>query len=43
MVYIHGGGFVYGSSTLSLYNPMYLMDRDIVLVTLNYRLNILGK
>ena len=43
MVFIHGGGFVYGSSTLSLYNPMYLMDRDVVLVTFNYRLNALGK
>ncbi|CAG0886030.1 unnamed protein product [Darwinula stevensoni] len=42
MVWIHGGGFVFGSSQALMYNPEYLMDYDIVLVSINYRLNIFG-
>ncbi|GBP64403.1 Esterase E4 [Eumeta japonica] len=42
LVYFHPGGF-YSSSGLSIvYGPQYLLDRDIVLVTLNYRLATLG-
>lgn len=43
IVYIHAGGFFHGSS--DSYNgagPQYMMDRDIVLVTFNYRLGALG-
>ncbi|XP_060877024.1 esterase FE4-like isoform X2 [Metopolophium dirhodum] len=42
MFWIAGGGFFAGSGGLSLYGPHYLLDKDIVLVTLNYRLGILG-
>jgi len=42
MVWIAGGGFLAGSGGLSLYGPQYLLDKDIVLVTMNYRLGILG-
>ncbi|GLV39704.1 uncharacterized protein CBL_08230 [Carabus blaptoides fortunei] len=42
MVWIHGGGFVTGSSKEEVYNPEYLLSQDIVLVTINYRLAILG-
>ncbi|XP_033228891.1 esterase FE4-like [Belonocnema kinseyi] len=42
MVWIHGGAFVGGSSNSSKYNPGYLLNKDIVLVTLNYRLGIFG-
>lgn len=42
MVYIHGGGLTVGSSRPGLYGPEFLMTKDIVLVTLNYRLGILG-
>ncbi|KAK5641148.1 hypothetical protein RI129_009695 [Pyrocoelia pectoralis] len=38
---IHGGGFNFGSST-SYSGPHYLMDRDIVFVTPNYRLGVFG-
>ncbi|KAB0793679.1 hypothetical protein PPYR_13299 [Photinus pyralis] len=38
---IHGGGFNFGSST-SYSGPHYLMDRDVVFVTVNYRLGIFG-
>ena len=41
MVWIHGGGFLNGSS--DLYNAQWLATRgDIVVVTINYRLGALG-
>ncbi|CAG4959080.1 unnamed protein product [Parnassius apollo] len=40
LVYIHGGAFMYGSG--ASYNATYLMDRDMVVVTINYRLGPLG-
>ncbi|XP_031776973.1 esterase FE4 [Nasonia vitripennis] len=42
LLFIHGGAFNTGSSNSSLYAPTYLLDHEIILVTLNYRLNILG-
>ncbi|XP_043475409.1 esterase E4-like [Leptopilina heterotoma] len=42
MVWIHGGAFVEGSSQSTLYSPGFLLDKNIVLVTFNYRLGILG-
>lgn len=41
IVFIHGGGFVVGSAN-DQGGPRNLMDRDIVLVTFNYRLGVLG-
>ncbi|KAL1129037.1 hypothetical protein AAG570_013569 [Ranatra chinensis] len=40
IVYIHGGAFMfkYGDS----HGPRYLLDRDVVLVTFNYRVGPLG-
>lgn len=43
IVVIHGGGFMYGSSDDSYCGPNYLIQKNIVLVTANYRLGILGK
>ncbi|KAL1453757.1 hypothetical protein WDU94_010071 [Cyamophila willieti] len=40
MVFIHGGGFHMGGA--SAYGPEYLMDHNVVLVTIQYRLGILG-
>ncbi|XP_038220747.1 venom carboxylesterase-6-like [Zerene cesonia] len=40
VVFIHGGAFMYGTG--SLYGPANMMDRDVVLVTINYRLGPLG-
>lgn len=40
IVYIHGGGFEAG--TAINHGPEYLMDRDIVLVTIQYRLGAFG-
>lgn len=42
MVFIHWGGFFTGSSGSDYLGPEYLMDKDIVLVTFNYRLGVLG-
>ncbi|KAJ8687651.1 hypothetical protein QAD02_023445 [Eretmocerus hayati] len=42
LVFIHGGAFNTGSSNSSLLAPTYLLDHNIVVVTMNYRLNILG-
>jgi carboxylesterase type B len=42
MVWIHGGGYSMGSGDAVLYGPDYIIQRDVVLVTLNYRLNVLG-
>ena len=43
MVWIHGGGFVIGSGSQSVYDGSRLARRgDVVVVTLNYRLGALG-
>lgn len=42
MVFIHPGGFYGFSGQSSLFGPQYLLDKDIVLVTINYRLGALG-
>ncbi|XP_013176488.1 PREDICTED: juvenile hormone esterase-like isoform X1 [Papilio xuthus] len=42
MVFIHGGGFSFGSGNTSLYGPDYLVEKDVVVVTVNYRLGPLG-
>lgn len=42
MVYIHGGGFYFGSGNDDLQGPDMLVDEDLVLVTMNYRLGVLG-
>jgi len=42
MVWIHGGGFSNGSGGSSMHGPDYIVEKDIVLVTLNYRLGVLG-
>lgn len=41
-VWIHGGGFVCGSGSTLLYGPDYLVEKDVIVVTINYRLNIFG-
>lgn len=42
MVWIHGGGFSNGSGDTTVYGPDYIVRKDVVLVTLNYRLGALG-
>lgn len=41
MVFIHGGGYVMGSS--HQYPGVFMAERDVVVVTFNYRLGPLGR
>lgn len=43
LVFFHPGGFYLFSGQSSNFGPQYLLDKDIVLVTVNYRLGTLGK
>nr|CAH7760407.1 unnamed protein product [Callosobruchus chinensis] len=40
--WIHGGAFIVGSGGYDMQNPSYFMDEELVVVTTNYRLGILG-
>ncbi|KAL3282792.1 hypothetical protein HHI36_005958 [Cryptolaemus montrouzieri] len=42
MVFIHWGGFFSGYSGSEYLGPEYIMDKDVILVTFNYRLGVLG-
>lgn len=42
MVHIHGGGYQIGTGSPTLHGPEFLLDRDVVLVVINYRLGTLG-
>lgn len=43
MVYIHGGAFISGGSADPLYDGAnFAADRDVVIVTLNYRISLFG-
>jgi len=42
MVWIHGGGFILGAGSQGIYNGKYLAARDVVVVTINYRLGAFG-
>lgn len=42
MAYIHGGGWLTGDGNRGTYGPEYLIDYDVILVTINYRLGPLG-
>ena len=40
LFWIYGGAFTHGST--DLYGPKYLMDKDVILVSVNYRVGPLG-
>ncbi len=42
MVYIHGGGFASGSGVIALGADRFVREQDIVLVSVNHRLNVFG-
>lgn len=42
MLFIHGGGFKSGSGNDKHYGPDFLVNHNVVLVTINYRLEVLG-
>lgn len=43
MVFLHGGAFMFGSNSKDVYNPEYLLRKDVVVIVVNYRLGIFGK
>lgn len=42
IVYIHGGGFNHRSAEVALFGPQFFMDEDIVVVSIQYRLGLMG-
>lgn len=42
LVWIHGGGWNAGSGQTDLFGPDYFMQKDVILVTMNYRLGPVG-
>ncbi|OFI35707.1 hypothetical protein BFC17_12740 [Alteromonas lipolytica] len=42
VVWIHGGGFSYGSTAMSLFDGTAIAERDVVFVSIAYRLGPLG-
>lgn len=42
MVWIHGGGFVYGGANFNSYGPHYWMEHNVIIVTIAYRLTAFG-
>uniref|UniRef100_A0A2M4CH21 Carboxylic ester hydrolase n=1 Tax=Anopheles darlingi TaxID=43151 RepID=A0A2M4CH21_ANODA len=42
IVWVHGGGFFVGSGHSALYDPEYLVQQGVIVVTINYRLGPLG-
>jgi para-nitrobenzyl esterase len=41
IAFIHGGSFAFGSG--AEFGPSYLLEKNVVLVSMNYRLGVLGK
>lgn len=42
MVNIHGGGWLGGSNSYRFFAPDYILDEDVILVSINYRVGIFG-
>lgn len=42
MIWIHGGGFEMGNPNENVYGPDYLVEKEVLLVTINYRVGALG-
>lgn len=43
MVFVHGGGYIFGNADVVGGTPMPLLTKDIVLVSMQYRLGTLGQ
>lgn len=42
VMYIHGGAYIFGSGSSKWLNPHMYTKHDVILVSINYRLNLLG-
>lgn len=41
-MWIHGGGFVCGSSSIIFYGPDLVVEKDVIFASFNYRLGVFG-
>ena len=37
MIYLYGGGFITGAADSESLGPKFLLDKNVILVTVNYR------
>lgn len=42
LAWIHGGAFLVGSMAKEMFNPEFLLRKDVVLISINYRLGAFG-
>ncbi|XP_075161238.1 esterase B1-like [Haematobia irritans] len=42
MFWVHGGGFWFGEANTEWYGPDYFIEKDVILITFQYRLGALG-
>ena len=42
MFWIHGGAFSFGSGSDAMYGPDFLIEQNLLVVTINYRLGPIG-
>ena len=42
MVFFHSGGFTSGSGNADFFGPDFLVEQDVILVTMNFRLGAAG-
>lgn len=42
MIYLHGGAWYHGSGNTDLQGPDFLIEENVIVVTINYRLGFLG-
>ena len=43
LVFLHGGGFRFGSNDLKTYSPQAIVQEGVVFVSINYRLGLMGR
>lgn len=43
LIWFHPGKFQEGGAVIQYWNPQYLIEHDIIVVTVNYRLGPFGK
>lgn len=43
IIFLHGGGFIFGEANRDWYGPDYFIRQNVVLVVVQYRLGVFGK
>ncbi|KAI5634575.1 carboxylesterase family domain-containing protein [Phthorimaea operculella] len=42
LVFVHGGGFAFGSGDDDVHGPDHFVEKGVIVITFNYRLNVFG-